>query len=135
MKKNIRARNSQGFTLIEILMAIAIMAILAAVAWPAYEHYLTKNRRIDGVRALMSNASRMEKCFINSGDYTTCTINTPSDKGYYAISVNTTTETYTLTATPQNQQSGDSECAKLTLDHLGQKGITGSASVKRCWSQ
>lgn len=135
-----------GFTLIEIMITVAIIGIITVSAWPSYERYQQKGRRADGIGALLANRARFEKCFINKAvpSYAGCTTS-PSEQAYYAITVtNVNTETYTLVATPQNAQAGDTECATLTLNHLSVKGFTTTAdaddgevegTLNRCWSQ
>ena len=127
---------NKGFTLIEIMITVAIMGIITAAGWPAYDRYQTKNRRTDGISALLESRAKLEKCFTNYAAYDNgnCTIDDESPRKYYAITVASATETYTLTATPQGIQS-DADCTTLTINELGVKGFTGGATVKRCWSQ
>ena len=135
-----------GFTLIELVITVAIIGILAAVAWPAYERQSMKNRRSVGVSALMIASNELQRCHSDVGGYVdkddnNCDFTTTSDPAYYSISAALATDTFTLTATPQGAQTADGECGNLTLNHLGQKGInpTNSApdpvgTVTRCWS-
>lgn len=145
-KKNNNVKQN-GFTLIEIMIVVAIMGLITVAAWPSYDRYQVKNRRVDGINALLQASAKFEKCFINYAESTgynhaQCNPAASSPKGHYAIgtSVRTAT-TYTLTATPQGAQT-DPECTVLTLTHLGEKGFTNTnsggdpvGSLKRCWSQ
>jgi len=132
--------------LIELLITVAIVGILAAVAWPAYERQSMKNRRSIGVSTLMIASNELQRCHSDVGGYvdkngTDCTFTLTSDRDYYAITGALTTDTFTLTATPQGAQAGDGECATLTINHLGQKGFTTTntapdpvGTLNRCWS-
>lgn len=141
---------SHGFTLIEVMIVVAIMGIITIAAWPSYDRYQVKNRRAEGISGLLIKRAELEKCFVNyagsanegydGGKCATATTNTP--KGHYAIAVtNLGAETYTLTATPQGAQV-DPECTVLTLTHSGVKGFTNTnvapdpiGTLGRCWSQ
>ena len=135
-----------GFTLIELIITVAIIGILAAVAWPAYERQSMKNRRSVGVSALMIASNELQRCHSDVGGYidkddNNCFFTTTSDRSYYTIMAALTTDTFTLTATPQGAQANDRECTTLTLNHLGQKGFTTNpqagepaGTLNRCWS-
>ena len=140
-KTQLITNRSKGFTLIEIMITIAIIGVITAVAWPSYERYQEKGRRADGISALLQNSANLEKCFINHGAYNhaRCNVSVPSPssstENYYTIAIVRAADTYTITATPKNAQAGDAECATLTVDQLGEKKSTGSATEKRCWSR
>ena len=139
---NSNLRNVKGFTLVEMMITVAIIAIITASAWPSYERYQQKGRRADGISALLQNSAQLEKCYINNSTYVGCTLLTASARNYYVIANALAAETYVLTATPNagSAQASDNECATFTINELGVKGFTTTSTdpvgtLKRCWSQ
>lgn len=131
----------RGFSLIEILIALAVAAILAAIVYPTYQHFVTKAHRSEGQVALFDLAQRMER-YYQENNHTfagasleNLGVNTITSSGYYRLSIgNTSATTYLLMATPIGMQSQrDTQCASLTLNQLGHKGITGEGAVEDCW--
>ena len=134
---------SQGFSLIELMIAVVIVGILAAVAIPMYSDYVTRSRRADGQATLMQVAQELERCYTQFSKYNdnSCSVvnggvvSETSDQGFYGISAsggNLTESTFTLTATPQNEQADDTDCTALTLTHLGEQSATGD-DPDSCW--
>lgn len=132
----------QGFSLIELLIALTILAILTAVAYPSYTRYMTKSRRTDGQIALLDLAARMERFYSENNTYVGATIGTggvltksQSPEGWYTLRITSQTATsYGLQATPQNQQaSNDVQCGNLSLDSFGVKSESGSGTTQDCW--
>lgn len=127
-------KSTRGFTLIELMITVAILAIIVGIAVPAYNNQVQKTRRADGQSALLSAAQQLERCFTTTNSYVGCSFNSSSQDGFYAISLvaeNSDEQTYKLEATPQGAQAPDTECGTLTLDHLGRKDKTGEGT--RCW--
>lgn len=135
-------RHAVGFTLIEILIVVAIIGILAAIAVPSYSSYMTDARRTDAISFLSEVAGEQVRYFSNNNQYATtmkelgygdaATVVTP--EGHYVISVsNDTALKFVLTATPVTggKQADDVECANLTISHTGQKKSTGVNAD--CW--
>lgn len=134
---------NKGFTLIELTIVLAIISILAAIAYPQYNNYLTRARRIEGQSALLDLANRMEHYFSENNTYKTATIatgkasdvlsNPISGEGWYRLSIiNATDSAYTLQATPlKAQAANDTACQLLTLNQLGVKGIARSPTDAR----
>ena len=114
-----------GFTLIELMVTIAIIAILAAIVVPSYNAQMHKTRRSDAQTALMQIAQSLERCRsdTNAYDDAACTVPTLSDQKYYDISISRDTTTYTITAAAKTgtPQENDTLCKTFTLDNTGLK--------------
>ena len=128
----------QGFTLIEVMIVVAIIGILAAIAYPSYDEYVKRGNRTEGQAFLSDVAARQERYFSQNNAYITdvaniaklgVTANSPTGK--YSIVLAGGGGGYTLTA---NNQFSDAKCATLTLNALGVRGSSGSRSDKNdCW--
>jgi len=137
---------SSGFTLVEILITIAIVSILTAIAVPQYGAYRNKGIRSDAVRSLMKLSMELERCRSRNGDgsYTACPDTQKvklSLQQHYNISValNNTATAYTMTATKRG--TADTDCNTLTLTDDGLRDAgTGNSDlntpkkrIQRCW--
>ncbi len=126
-----------GFTLIEVMIVAAIVAILASLAMSYYGDNVISARRTDGRSALLNNAARLEKCKATYGSYNhgNCPALVNSADGYYNITENvaTTATTFNLVATPTGSQASDADCATIILDNLGQQTGTGANWATECW--
>jgi type IV pilus assembly protein PilE len=135
-------RNMHGFTLIEAMVVVAIMGVIAAVAWSYYNSESLKNRRTEAIAALTRIANAFEDCHSDTMTYVGCdtttavTAVTNSLTRYAATFVPApTATTYSVTLTAIGTQAGDTDCASFSIDNLGQKTFTGAAqsSAARCW--
>lgn len=124
-----RSRSGRGFTLLEVMIVVVIIAILAAIALPNYSRYAYRTRRADGKNMLMAVAAAQERFYTNFNRYGSSMSDLgfasgTSEKGYYTVtSANGSsgdTQSYVLTATPQGVQRNDS-CAELTISETGLK--------------
>ena len=137
-------RRMRGVTLMELMIVVVIVGILAAIAYPSYQGQMRKTRRSDGKSVLLDTAQRLERCFTrynayNNGGCATATAiagaGQASPGGWYVVTAAggaLTATAFTLTATPQTVQTGDTFCANLTLTQSGVRGASGSAPTT-CW--
>lgn len=141
----IRRTRQRGFTLIELMIVTAIVAILATVAYPSYTEYVVRSKRTEGKAALLDAAQALERHFTNHNTYpanlTTAGVRTFSGenagKAAYTLSIAAGTtgslaSSFSLTATPANGHA-DPKCGNLSIDQLGRRGESGSLTVAECW--
>ncbi len=139
-----RAASCAGFTLIEALVAVAVLAILTSVALPSFMDSIRKGRRADAVAALAAVQQAQERWRSNRNAYTTELTAEPDDdppglalpdasaKGYYAITVDdadATGFTTTASAVAGSSQASDGPCARLRIRVDGGNVFYGSAAV------
>jgi type IV pilus assembly protein PilE len=133
-----------GFSLIELMVTVAIVAILGALAVSTYSSYVMKTNRTDATRVMIANAQSLQRCYSQNFTYTpaggcpTPAGTTTSPRGLYSVTIATpTATTYTITATPaQAPQTKDSKCVsfKLTSDGTQSSANSGGTdSTSTCW--
>lgn len=133
----------QGFTLVELLITMAIVSILAAIAIPSFGNYVAQARRSEAEQELMRIASRMENCYSLNNNYTDCLQNytLPAEiaKHYTLNLTDDTKNTYTLIVTAKDSQKRDKKnCQQLAINHLGRKFSLNDESalttdLHKCW--
>nr|WP_321241731.1 type IV pilin protein [uncultured Tolumonas sp.] len=135
-------KTTSGITLIELMIAVAIVAILAGIAFPSYMQYVRTSHRTEATSSLIRISNLEESYYLDNNQYgslmnlgltaTSSAIYT-SENGYYSITIVTpTTSTYTLTATARGSQASDSDCTAFSLTQNGTKSSTGTGS--NCWN-
>jgi type IV pilus assembly protein PilE len=137
MKISSIRRTALGFTLIELMITVAVVAILAAVAIPSYSEHVRKSRRAQAKADLVELAQQLERFHTVQNTYNGMTLpftQSPRDgKSYYTLSLSgaATSSSFTLQAVPGTGQDKD-KCGTLTLDQAGRKTPT-AAKVAGCW--
>jgi len=137
-------KKATGFTLLELMIVVMVIAILAALAVYNYSRYGFRSRRVDGQNLAATVAAAEERYYTNFNQYTSSITGAApgglgfstanSDRGYYsaAVALGTGNLTYTITVTPQGTQAKD-QCKNLTFDNTQTKAFSGDQSNGNCW--
>jgi type IV pilus assembly protein PilE len=130
----------KGFSLIELLVVILIIAILAGIAIPSYHRYVVRAHRTEARRALLELAGKQERYFYSHNAYTDSlsllSTSATMEGGNYTIAVSSASASdFTLTATATGlQQRDDAACQSLVLTKAGARLSTGTvANDPQCW--
>ena len=134
------ALRARGFTLLELVITVVIVAVLAAIALPSYREYILRANRADAKAILMETSQFMERYFTSSNTYVASPVLTPvsvvSPKDATGLNIKyvvsftaaPTAAAYTVQAVPANGQVGD-VCGTLSLTNTGVQ----SPSTAGCW--
>ncbi|HYL01842.1 MAG TPA: type IV pilin protein [Steroidobacteraceae bacterium] len=153
MQTATKARGDRGFTLVELMIVVAIATILLSIAVPAYMSYVRQSRRVEAKTAILDLASREERFFsTNPAGYTVTPaqlgytgfgVANPVGSGYYYLTVCSpacapsalAAPSFTITATPVpgQSQTADTQCTSFSVDSGGQQYSTGTGTVAYCW--
>jgi len=134
------AFRAAGFTLIELMVTLAILGIILGVAIPNYRQWVLESGRTEAKSVLMQGAQTLERCFTrfsayNDGDCPLGAGGTEmSENGKYQLTVTgVTATTFNLTAAPQGSQTKDTECGSFTLNNAGVRGVSTGTDPAECW--
>jgi type IV pilus assembly protein PilE len=132
----------RGFTLIELMIVVAIVALIIAFGYPSYRNHIIKSHRAEGMGELLDLADRLERFYSDQGTYAGATLGNAAtdlrpvatERGHYNLAITAQDAvSFTVTAAPQGNQANDTECATFGLTSLGVKTVTGTVSTEKCW--
>lgn len=140
----------QGFTLIEVMIVMAILGILTAIALPAYTSYVARANRADARAQMLQAAQFMQRFYAANDKFDTDRATNSNAAGervpanllrapadgtqLYTLTVLATSNAYTITAVPLTGTSMASDaCGSLTLTSSGVRGVTGTLPRDTCW--
>jgi type IV pilus assembly protein PilE len=144
-------KKNRGVTLIELMTVVAIVALLASIAYSSYRNSVIRSNRTEATAALLQAAAAQEKFYLQNNTYADDDqlVLAPADgglglarttpSGYYTIAVTDDSDLATrfqITATPVagGGQTDDADCTSFTIDQTGRKGATGAGDAAvRCW--
>jgi type IV pilus assembly protein PilE len=131
-----------GFTLVELMIAVAIVAILAMIAIPSYTQYVRRANRTDATKTMTLDAQALERCYSQTFAYAPCAGATAgtqaSPQGKYNVTIAipdplVAAPSYSITAVPlAPSQQADADCQSFTLNTAGTQGAT-PAGTQKCW--
>jgi type IV pilus assembly protein PilE len=136
----------QGFTLIELMITVAILGILLSVALPSYQSQVVRTKRAAAAGCVMELAQFMERVYASNIRYdqnagaatalpsTSCQNDLSASYSFAFAAAQPTARTFTITATPAGGQAArDASCGTLSIDQAGTKGVSGTNPVAQCW--
>ncbi len=147
MKNQQKFKRNQGFTLIELMIVVAVVGILSAIAYPSYTEYVRRGHRADARAGLLQAQQWLERAATATGQYPTdalpsaLTWASDTSKRYTIAITSPTSTSYTLTATPKSPgpQASD-KCGTYTLSNTGLRGANSKTSGQTgydtdCWGK
>lgn len=130
-------RNNRGFTLIELMIVVAIIGLLAGIGYPSYTEYVMRGKRSEARSGLLDAGAKLERYYSDNAQYAdlaTAGIQTSSDNGHYTISVTLANgnQDFTLRATPATFK--DHICGYVELTHTGARSSQHGTNAD-CWGK
>ena len=131
----------RGFTLIELMIAVAIVGIIAAVAVPNYTEYVKRASRAEAAAALLDTANKQEQFFVDNREYTETFadlgLQDKTENGHFELSIDVVDgNVFTIKAKPiAGAVKGDNDCKELSVTDTGLKGAKGNSDIDYCWGR
>ncbi|MCP1498011.1 type IV pilus assembly protein PilE [Pseudomonas migulae] len=130
-------RSNRGFTLIEIMIVIAIIGIVITIGYPSLTEYVKKGRRAEVAGLLSEQAQILERFYSKNNVYTGISVlSTGND--YYTITPTLTDQTFLLTATRKAGSMATDKCGDFTITNTGVRSMVGAktgVTTKDCWGR
>jgi len=130
-------RSNRGFTLIEIMIVIAIIGIVITIGYPSLTEYVKKGRRAE-VAGLLSEQAQVLERFYSKGSVYTGATGLSAGNDYYTITPTLTDQTFLLTATRKAGSMATDKCGDFTITNTGVRSMVGAKTgltTKDCWGR
>jgi type IV pilus assembly protein PilE len=130
-------KRQSGFTLIELMITVAIVGILAMIAYPGYQEYVRRANRADAQAIMLEDAQFLERFFTTNGTYSGADLpkqqSPENGTRKYSITTSAATATgFTIQAVPVDGYE-DPTCGTITIDQTGAKTESGTGTLTDCW--
>ena len=128
--------NSNGFSLLELVIVLAVISVLLTLAIPSYQRYTQRVHRAEAIRMMLAIADCQERIRANTGFYDTssCGDGFNSDSHELRIEPPDSTAVLEYTIVAQPRQGREDDCGNLSLNQAGTRGVSGNqATVNTCW--
>ena len=134
----------RGFTLIEVMIVVAVLGVIIAIGYPSYTEPVRKSRRAEGMGELLELADKMERFYADRGTYAGASLGTGAGNihtattadGYYTLNIDSQTAVaFQVRATPTSKGNQNKDkCNIFILDSLGNKTLSGNSTpLEQCW--